>query len=168
MKSRCNDKNNKSYDRYGGRGIKHNTRWNKFEEFWDDMGKGYSDELSIDRIDNNKNYCKENCKWSTMMEQSNNRNDNRFIEIEGERKTISQWARYYGHSPQTIIKRIWRGWSDIDAVVTQNKKHKPLVITYKGETKHLKEFSKEYNVPFQRAKHRLWRGWSIEKTLTTK
>ena len=74
MRNRCyNDKEN-NYPRYGGRGITVCDEWrNDFAKFWLDMKTTYSDELTLDRIDNNGNYCKENCKWSTPKEQAQNR-----------------------------------------------------------------------------------------------
>lgn len=70
---RCNNKNSKDYYRYGGRGIKMCKRWNKFEKFWEDMGPTYKPGLTLDRIDNNLGYYKENCRWATWEEQFANR-----------------------------------------------------------------------------------------------
>lgn len=72
MKDRCRNPNNISFKNYGGRGINYCVRWEKFANFLEDMG--YRPEgLSLDRINNNGNYCKENCKWSTRQEQNNNK-----------------------------------------------------------------------------------------------
>lgn len=72
MKQRCQNPNNTSYHRYGGRGIKVCKRWQSFQEFYEDMGdppKG----LTLERINNSKGYSKSNCKWATCKEQANNR-----------------------------------------------------------------------------------------------
>ena len=73
MKVRCQNPKSKDYARYGGRGITLCDEWQTFEGFWKDMAFGYADDLSIDRIDTNKGYCKENCRWATSTTQSRNK-----------------------------------------------------------------------------------------------
>ena len=73
MKTRCDSPKNKFYSYYGGRGISYDPKWSTFEGFWEDMSEGYSDDLTINRRDNNGNYCKENCKWDTKCFQGHMR-----------------------------------------------------------------------------------------------
>lgn len=73
MKDRCTNPKNKSYIRYGERGISYDPSWETFEGFWNDMADGYDDTLTIERNDNNIGYCKSNCTWITIEEQVYNR-----------------------------------------------------------------------------------------------
>jgi len=73
MKSRCKNKNEPVFKHYGGRGITYDQKWEKFINFWKNMKDGYKDGLTLDRINTNGNYCKENCRWATWKEQQNNR-----------------------------------------------------------------------------------------------
>lgn len=72
IKKRCNNPKNKGYKNYGGRGITYDPSWEKFENFYNDIKDGYQDNLTIDRKDNDGNYCKENCRWSTRAVQARN------------------------------------------------------------------------------------------------
>lgn len=65
MKTRCDNPENKYYDYYGGRGITYCDKWETFDGFWSDMGDTYSDDLTLNRRDNDGIYCKENCEWDT-------------------------------------------------------------------------------------------------------
>ena len=73
MRQRCTNPNYEHYDRYGGRGISYSPDWERFENFYRDMGEPPGDNYQLDRIDNNGNYCKENCHWATPKENCNNR-----------------------------------------------------------------------------------------------
>lgn len=119
MKDRCTNPNATGYHNYGGRGIAVCERWDKFENFLADMGirpVGYT----IDRIDNDGNYCPENCRWATTKEQLNNQRRNRFYELNGERKTIAEWAEKLGVNWSTIRNRIDRyGWTLERALTTR-------------------------------------------------
>lgn len=113
MKSRCYNPNVPKYDRYGGRGIKICEEWlNNLTTFyiWA-MANGYREDLMIDRIDNDGDYCPENCRWATNEEQCNNRENQIFLKINGERKTIAQWAKETGVRYGTIHARYNRGWT---------------------------------------------------------
>jgi len=109
MKTRCYDINNANYFRYGGRGIKVCDRWlESFQNFYDDMKDGYDDSLSLDRKNNESDYCKENCKWSNRTEQANNRRTTKLVEYKGEIKTLKQWAIHFNIKPYLIYQRINR------------------------------------------------------------
>lgn len=95
MKNRCGNKNTPGYVNYGARGIGVCKEWsNDFAAFYDWATKnGYNDSLTIERIDVNGNYCPENCKWIPNSDQSLNRTDNVFLEYNGERMPVSEWAK---------------------------------------------------------------------------
>ncbi len=107
MKERCYNPNRNSYCWYGAKGICVCDEWDDFENFYDwSMNNGYSDELTIDRIDSNGNYCPDNCRWSTDREQANNRSTNRIIEYNGESHTLEEWSRITGIASNTIRMRL--------------------------------------------------------------
>lgn len=117
MKDRCYNEKNKKHHRYGGRGISVCERWrNSFEDFLNDMGPKPSKDASIDRIDNDKGYSPENCRWATQKEQQNNRGNNALLTCHGETLTISQWAMRSEVSEDTIFARKKLGWTDEDAI----------------------------------------------------
>lgn len=117
MKERCYNINHNQYKDYGGRGISICEEWkDNFISFYNwAISNGYSDDLTIDRIDNNKNYCPENCKWSTRKEQNNNQRTNHLLTYNHKTQTMAQWAEEIGLNPHTLQTRISRGWSVQDA-----------------------------------------------------
>lgn len=114
IKHRCTLKNDINYPNYGGRGIKICKRWEGvygFQHFLIDMDKRPTG-TTIDRIDNDGDYCPENCRWATCKEQANNRRqrrDARLITAFGETKTIQEWAKIKDLRVQTITSRIASG-----------------------------------------------------------
>jgi hypothetical protein len=126
---RTTNKNDKAYKNYGGRGIGICKEWkNDFETFrkWA-LENGYTEELTIDRIDNNKGYSPENCRWTTRKVQNNNTRRNHFITYKGQTKTLAQWAEEKNINVQTLISRINESkWSVEKALETPvKKKHCP-------------------------------------------
>lgn len=112
MKDRCYKEQDCAFKYYGKNGIKICDEWQEFEPFYKwAIANGYSDDLTIDRIDVNGNYEPSNCRWATRKEQANNKTTNRHISFEGETKTLKQWSETLGISHQTISSRLKRGWS---------------------------------------------------------
>lgn len=123
MKQRCYYPKSINYHDYGGRGITVCDEWlgeNGFQNFYDwAYSNGYSDELSIDRIDNNGNYCPENCRWATIEEQANNKRKNVLYSYNGETLTLRRLAQKYNIRADTLQYRIKKlGWSVKDAIET--------------------------------------------------
>lgn len=116
MRSRCRNENDAAFANYGGRGIEVCQRWSAFENFFEDMGRR-PDGLSIERVDNNQGYSKENCKWATPFEQSNNKRTNQKLTIHGVTKTVGQWAALNGINRRLISERIKQGYAPEIAII---------------------------------------------------
>ncbi len=101
---------------YAGRGIKMCKEWNDFATFRKDMWCGYSEGLTIERIDVNGPYCKENCRWATNMEQQANKRNNRRLEYKGETIHLAELVRRSGFSKMMLIMRLNRGMTAEGAV----------------------------------------------------
>jgi len=119
MIARCHYEFNDSYEGYGARGIKVSDSWREsFINFYNDMGERPSKKHSIDRIDVNGNYCKENCRWSTQKEQSNNKRNNFNISFYGKTYTISQLSEICKIDKRVLRGRILRGW-DLETAISK-------------------------------------------------
>lgn len=122
MHIRCEREYYEHYQNYGGRGISVCDEWKKFAPFMEWATKnGYAENLTIDRIDVNGNYCPENCRWITMREQAKNRNSNRLITYNGETKILQDWARELNVDPRFLSRRLDNGWS-VERAFTEPKR----------------------------------------------
>ena len=112
MKGRCSNPNNRSYIHYGGKGIKVCEDWQKFEGFmhWA-MNNGYDDSLTIERIDINKGYFPENCKWIPPAAQYRNRSDSLFVCYDGEIMILKDFAKKYGLYYNDLRYKFHKGYS---------------------------------------------------------
>lgn len=125
MKKRCLLPKAQGYKNYGGRGIHICDEWkDDYLAFknWA-LNNGYKDGLTIDRIDNNGNYEPLNCRFTDYKQQANNRRSNRLLSVNGETKTIQEWADIMGVQRNLIVNRKKMGWSDYDAVTKKPRKY---------------------------------------------
>lgn len=133
IKNRCLCKTSKNYQRWGGRGIKVCDRWlekpNGFKNFLEDMGpkpdystspSGYP-KYTIDRIDNDGDYCPENCRWATQKEQVYNRSNTRYFIYNNESHTLFEWSKILGIPLWTLYDRIKHGKTDDELFAPVNK-----------------------------------------------
>lgn len=122
MKTRCHTPTAWEYKNYGARGIIICDEWrNDFKAFYDwSMSHGYTDELTIDRIDNNGNYYPENCRWVTRTIQNRNQRNSRYLTFKGQTKHLFDWADELGINRNTLASRLHKGWS-IERALTNKK-----------------------------------------------
>ena len=113
MITRTTNPKGTAYNRYGGRGITMCQEWrDSFEAFRDwSLANGYTDDLTIDRIDNDSGYKPDNCRWTTWHKQFNHRTGTRLITYGGETLSISQWAERLNLSKTMLYQRFAAGWS---------------------------------------------------------
>ena len=107
MKVRCDPMSKQKYPNYAGRGIGVCDRWQTFENFYDDMGERAQGK-SLDRIDNNKGYCPENCRWATPKQQCNNRRNTVYVKHNGKILNVWQFAKEIKLSESGALKRVHR------------------------------------------------------------
>ena len=122
MKNRCNKPTDSHFHNYGGRGISVCSEWeNDFSKFSDwAIASGYTEELTIDRIDNNKGYSPDNCRWVSKAAQNRNKRNSILIEYEGKTQTLSEWAREKGIHKSTLVYRYHQGKTGNELFHKQN------------------------------------------------
>lgn len=161
MKQRCSNPNHKEYSKYGGKGISVCPEWKNdylaFREFM--LSRGYDPkapfgECTIDRIDNNGNYCPENCQIITIQEQQHNRETSSFYYLDGKRYTLTQISEKTGIKRVTLQGRLRRGFSIEEAILTPSKIIK---VEANGETHTITEWSSILQVPRSMLQGRLER-----------
>lgn len=169
MRQRCNCKTNPIFHHYGGRGITICDEWSDYVNFksWA-LNNGYTDNLSIDRIDVNGNYEPLNCRWVTAKEQNVNRRNNRYISYLGETKAATAWALELGVEPSVFLRELSRFDNDIEKVINYQVKQYNQLFEVDGERHTLKEWADIYNIKYVTLIDRFrTNGWSLEKSLKT-
>jgi hypothetical protein len=124
MKQRCLNPKNDHYKDYGGRGIKICEEWLQFEAFyaWAQIS-GYEESLTIDRKNNNGNYCPENCRWVSQKEQTKNKRSNVMLTLKGKTQCLAVWADDLEINYSTLRARKKNGWSDEKTLTIPVQKH---------------------------------------------
>ena len=180
MKQRCYNQNHIDYKNYGGRGIYLCDEWNNREKIgtsskgWIAFKEwallhGYTDELFIDRIDNNKGYSPENCRWVTMKVQQNNKQNSRLITYKGKTQTLAQWCNELGLNYRRIQSRLnLHHWS-IEKALETNCDTRLRIIKYKNKTQSLTDWCKELNLDYIITWNRIYKyHWSVDRAFETK
>lgn len=169
MIQRCENPNNQAYANYGGRGIAVCDRWKDFAVFITDMGRRPKN-YQIDRIDNDKGYSPDNCRWVPSRINLSNKRNNHKVEYQDQTLTVAEWSRVLGIHERTLFNRLGRGWP-VDRAFTE----KPEPKAYKdsreaqypafGRSQTLTQWCQEYGIDRERVRGRLRMNWSLEKAL---
>lgn len=121
MMQRCNDPNHVGYDRYGGRGIVVCERWHQYRAFLADMGECPGKHMTVDRLKNEIGYQPGNCQWATKADQNRHRSHCVQLTHNGITMNATDWALRIGVSPNTLLQRLYLGWSTERALTTPVK-----------------------------------------------
>ena len=190
MIDRCDNPENKSYHRYGGRGIEVCSQWYNFFQYIDDLPDGHFPRAELDRRNNNGNYEPSNVRWVTKSQNCKNRENNRFIEFNGKRKCVSDWARDLNINVTTLTERL-DNWSLEDALTLPKgtrlynrwdnhiktperlaqlakPKRQLKLHEYKGKEYTIKGLSKLSKIPSKLLRKRInERKWTVKRAIET-
>lgn len=171
MRVRCYNKNDPSFIHYGQRGITICDEWMKdITKFIEWANKnGYKDGLSIDRIDPNKGYFPENCRWVNFKIQANNKTNNKLVTFNGETHTVSEWADKLGMKRKILEQRIRNseaGKYSLEEAFSKKVREHDIMLTFKGKTQNIKSWAEEIGLPYSALNQRIYHGWDIERALT--
>lgn len=183
MKNRCYNSNQPSYKDYGARGITICTEWLNKEKVntgkalatkgwlsfqsWA-LSHGYSDGLTIDRIDNSKGYSPDNCRWVSRKVQNNNHRNNHWNTMEGQTKTMAQWCEEKKCNYNTIRTRIYKLHLTPEQAFDLNYNTCIRTITFKGKTQSIAAWAREKKINYQTLVNRINKGWPLEKVFENK
>lgn len=172
---RCLDPRDKYFHMYGGRGITVCDEWVNPKTMRPNIkawlrwiiGNGWKRGLQIDRIDNSKGYYPENCRLVEPKVNCRNRRSNRLLTLNGETKTMAEWAECLGMSYKAIEHRVNRGLSDEEALTREVTRGHEHMIEFRGERLNTKQMAEKYGITRTAFHARIVRGWSLEDALLT-
>ena len=167
MRLRCYNENNVNYKYYGGKGVTICDEWLlSFENFFDwAINNGYNENLTIDRIDSEKEYSPDNCKWSTKKEQAYNRSISVKLTLNGRTMYMTEWAEELEIDKKILSWRYNNGWSD-EEILTRPRDYKENKLTLNEETHSMSEWSRITGIKVATISYRMKKGWSVEDALT--
>jgi hypothetical protein len=167
MKSRCYSPSMKNYRGYQDKGIIVCDEWlHNFNNFLEDMGI-CPDNMTLDRIDNDKGYSKDNCRWATRSEQTKNRgNFNKLFTYNNKTQVLKDWARELNIKYTTLYLRIYRSELSCEDAISIDPFN--VMLTYKGMLKSLTDWSKITGVPKSTIIDRKRRGWDVNRIFEQK
>lgn len=173
MKGRCYNSNQSDYKWYGGRGIRVCDKWRESYLYFKEwaLANGYTETLTIDRIDSDGDYEPTNCRWVNMTVQNNNKKSVPKYEFNGEKHSVSEWARLLGINRGLLKDRITKlGWSIEKALTTPvlpcGVKKTNIILEYNGEAHPIGTWEKLLGFKPETVRNRIKLGWSIEEALT--
>jgi hypothetical protein len=165
LRQRCRNPNHPFFERYGGRGITVDPRWESFSNFFEDMGPRPSSKHSIDRIDNDGPYAPWNCRWATSIEQGRNTSKTRPITCRGETHSVNEWSRRSGRPARTILRRVFQyGWDPEKAIFDNDDPHTHY-LEHDGLRMSLAKWGQRLGIKEKTIAMRLRRGFSPEEAL---
>ena len=169
MMHRCENPNDVNYKHYGARGISVCSEWrSSFIPFRDwALASGYSNGLEIDRIDVNKGYSPDNCRWVTHTENENNKRDNRIETYKGVTDTLANLCRRFNANYANTCRRLYEGLTIDEAFEKPYRKTRMMNLTVNGETATVKEWANRYGINSSVVCERINAGWPVEKALKT-
>lgn len=170
MKARCYEPNCKSYKYYGEKGIGICKEWledyHSFEKWA--LENGYNNNLSIDRIDNDKWYCPENCHFVTVKEQANNTSRNHLITYKGKTQSLALWCDELGLCYNKVKIRINRRHWSVEKAFKVKENASQKMITYNNGTQSVSDWCRELKLDYTKTRARLLRGWTPKRAFETK
>ena len=173
MLCRCSEAANlrRDYKYYGGKGVTVCEEWRDFDAFaeWA-LSNGYSDKLTLDRIDGRKNYSPENCRWITLEEQQRNKSNNRKYTYNGKTQTLAEWARECGINRSTLGDRMDKFGFTFEEAISRpiNVPRTTKLVEYNGEFYTVGQLEEMSGVPRRVIRWRIRKcGWSVEDAMNT-
>ena len=169
MLDRCYNCKSYGYKWYGAKGIKVCDIWKRdywYFYFWA-LEHGYESKLTLDRIDNKKDYSPFNCRWISYKEQHKNMSNTKYYTINGDTKTMREWCDIYGIDISVVHNRLKYGWSLEKALERKTRINRQGTYELNGKKQTLTAWCREYKIDYKLVYDRLGYGWDLGTALTT-